>query len=769
MVGAAPRLAEAIAHHRAGRAAEADRLYRDVLAAEPEQVDALNLLGVLAHQRGDHAGAAALIERAIELRPGVADFHNNLGEALRGLGRIDDAARQYRRALDCDPDHAHAHGNLGLIALEQNRHEEATAALARAVALKPDSAPFQINLGRALAKTGRIDDALASFSKADAPYWTALTLHRQGMLDGAIDHYRIALDRDPDRAEARSNLAAALVERGEPEAALPLYQAALAQGEGTAAIYNNLALALHRLGRLGDADDHYQAALARAPSHPDTLNNLGDLRVEQGRVTEALALYERALAIDPDHDHAYVNLVARANLICDWTRLAKYLPGLAARLERIAATGANADSLIPLTFTLPYVSSENTHIRAVATLVGESLARSVPRLAARGAIGRTRRLKIGYLSPDFGDHPISHVTRPIYGLHDRDRFEVLCYSLLDRAGAGGPHLDSIRSDCDRFVDLAKLSDRDAAERIAADRIDILIDLSGYMRHNRARILAMKPAPLQAYWQGHTGTLGAPYIDYVIGDEIMMPPEDAEFFTEKVVRLPDTFSSADRPPIAEVTQRRLDFGLPETGIVLCAFNNPLKIEPETFDAWMRILAAAPQAVLWLSESKDPAVRDNLGAAARARGIDPARLVFASRIPDKAEHLARHRLADLFLDTFKFNASTTALDALWTGLPIVARRGNNAYSRITASYLSAVGMAELVCPTTDAYERLALDLIADSGARAAVKAKLQANLPTKPLFDSERFVRHLEAAYQMMWDRHATGARPGAIDVTPLDAG
>jgi len=796
------RLATALAHHRAGRTTEAAAGYRAIIDQQPNHADALNLLGILRLQDDAADEAAELIGRAVTVRPEVADYRNNLGEALRTLGRLDGAEEAFRDAIERDPSQANAHNNLGMVAMARGQCKAAHDWFTGAIALNDKVARYHANLGRAslelgdtgsaiialtatcaltpnqadmhrmlgiaFHKAGRAGEALDSLRQAVAlePKHAAthsqigLVLQSQDNLDGAVTAYRAALEIDPDFGEAANNLGVALADGGAPDQAVVAYRRALVHNANSSDTHNNMAMALQKLGLLHDAERHFERALECAPDQPDLLNNFGNLRIEQGRVADGLKLYERALEIDPTHDDAFVNLLARANLICDWDRQASLLPKLAARVAKIKAQPQRASSLIPLTFTLPYFSDDNGLISDVCRLVGghfETLA-SVPIVrATRRDNDPERRLRIGYLSPDFGDHPISHVTLPIYRLHDRSEVDVTCYSTLDRSAAAGPYLAEIKEATDQFVDLSRHSFHDAAQRIADDRIDILVDMTGYMRHSRPQVLALHPAPLQLYWQGHTGSLGGSLVDYVIGDPTVMPPDEERYYAEKIIRLPDTFSSADRHPISDTPGDRADYGLPDDAIVFCAFNNPLKIERNTFDAWMRILAATPDSVLWLSRASEPAA-DNLRAAAETSAIDASRLVFATRVPDKRIHLARHALADLFLDTFHFNASTTALDALWAGLPTLTRRGNNAYSRLCTSYLTAVGLPELIVATTEAYVERAVALARDTDSRQNLKTKLSAQLKTAPLFDAARFTRHLEAAYRHIWQHHVAGKPP-----------
>lgn len=635
-------LDEAVAHHQAGRLAEAGRLYQMVVDAQPRATPALHLLGVVAYQRGQPERALPLIDKAITLNPNHADFHNNRGLVLVALGRIDEAIAAYRTAIALDSAYIDAHNNLGVALSRLGRWEEAGACYRTALAGNPSLAAGHLNLGNYYRECGRLDDAIASYQ-------------RSVELNGA-------------NAGARVLLMTALWE---------------------ATRWEDARAQLDRLAPL------------LAPDTPT----------------------QRGQALD-------------------------------------YSTGA------ALAFFLPYIVEDHPLHDVVLRGQAQSFAAAAPYLPPLPRLGRgERRLRVGYLSPDFGDHAIAHVVRPIFAQHDRDRFEVSCFSLLDRSHNPGPYLGDIRDAADHFIDLSRVSDAVAASRIREREIDILVDLSGYMRGGRPRIVAARPAPIQVYWLGHGGGLGATHIDYIIGDPAVTPAAEDHRYVEKVCRLPDIFCPADRHSISATAPNRTECGLPATGLVFCAFNNPTKISPEVFAIWMRLLAGVPGSSLWLTGSRnDAAFRQR----AAAHGIDAERLIFARRVENKAVHLARHRLADLFLDTFTFNAATTALDALWAGLPMVSRIGTSFYSRIGASALRAIGLDELVCADAETYERRALQLALDPAALLALRQRLDQRRLTAPIFDAARFVRHLEAAFGAMWRRHTAGQPPASFDVAVIEA-
>ena len=781
---AAPRVAlsqlnAALALHLSGQLDHAERIYRQVLAVDASNADALHLLGQIEHQRGKTESALALVRRAIKAGPRIAIYHNTLGEVLRQQGFLDEAVAAYRHAINLNRRFGEAMSNLGSVLNDQGKLNDAVAVLRQAVAAKPDFAPAHNNLGIVLFEQKDYPAAIASYRRAIAldPNLSAVhnnlgnALRAEGHLDKAAECFGKAISFKPDYSEALSNLGAVLTEQRRLDDAIVSIERAIAFDPGFAEAYSNLGTALFLKGAFADAVAVYRKAIALKPDHAAALQGLGNALMETGATEEAIRHMHRSFAIDPEFDSVFMHIINAAATLCDWRDLGSFLDSLAARVAAIVAADKDSGlaSLAFLAFVYPYVLRDKSLHKTVL----KGAARYVERQKNAQAAGirfthptRESRLRIGYVSPDFGDHPIGHVTLPVYRLHDRGRFEVFAYSLQDRPAGKEPYVDEIRASVDHFVDASPLSYVETARRIHADGIHLLVDLTGYMRLGRPIVFAMRPAPIQVYWQGHGGSLGADYMDYVIADPTLAPAAEDGDYVEKLARLPNSFSSADRPPIAALATTRAEQGLPERGAVFCAFNNPLKIDPLVFDRWAAILRAVPDSVLWLSSGRGGKAAENLSTAAEQRGIDPKRLVFATRLADKSQHLARHALADLFLDTFHFNASTTALDALWAGLPIVTLHGDNFYSRIGASYLSAVDLPELICQDPDSYQLLAIDLAKQPEKLAELKRRLAMNRLSEPLFDAPRFVRHLESAFEHMWRRHHAGLAPESFDVPVL---
>ena len=373
-------------------------------------------------------------------------------------------------------------------------------------------------------------------------------------------------------------------------------------------------------------------------------------------------------------------------------------------------------------------------------------------------------MRLGYFSPDFRNHAVAYLTAELFETHDRDRFEVIAFSF-------GPEGEDemrrrMRAAFDRFHDVGGLGDREVAALSRELRIDIAIDLAGHTQHSRTGIFAFRAAPIQVVYAGYLGTLGAPYMDYAIADPTIVPPASREFHAEKIAYLPAYQANDSRRAIASRRLERDELGLPQAGFVFCCFNGSYKIVPATFDRWMRILRQVAHSVLLLYVGSD-AARSNLMEEAKRRGVDPSRLVFADALP-REEYLARFRSADLFLDTLPYNAGTVASDALWAGLPVLTLMGESLASRIAASVLDAIGLPELVTRSPGEYEARAIELATNPAKLAELKARLERNRATTPLFDTRSFTRNLEAAYLEMYERHLTGLPPDHIPVMGRDA-
>jgi predicted O-linked N-acetylglucosamine transferase (SPINDLY family) len=758
--------------YQAGNRAEAERLCRSVLRVQPLHAGAVYLLGVLALDGRQPDLALLHFHHATLLQPDNAAFHNGLGEAYRARGDLKPAADCFRAALAVDPRYAAAHNALGLTLLDQGDVAGAIASFRQALAVRPDYERAHLNLGQALHRQGDLEAAGACYAEAirlKPDYAIAhnnlgVVLQAQQRHGEAAACCREALRRQPDYPEAHFNLGNSLMALADPAAARASFGAALRLRPDYAKAHFGLGKAAEALGDMPAALAAFREAIRIQPDYADAHEGIGNVLLRQPDWEGALAALARAVALQPDKTEAFAWLAYGRLMVCDWRSRAADLERLWADADRALAEG-KATPVVPFSaLALPWTAAEHL---AVARSYSEAAARSAePQRQALNFAPRTPgplaggRLRIAYLAGEFRNHATSHLIQGLFGLHDRGAFEVFAYSF--GADDGSSYRRRIAADCDQFIDLSDLSAADCARRIHGDGIHILVDLQGYAQYPRMVLLALRPAPIQVHYLGYPGTLGAEFVDYLIGDPVVTPPERAALFREKLVLLPHCYQVNDhQQPIATTAFTRSGQGLPQRGFVFCCFNNSYKIEPGIFDVWMRVLARVPGSVLWLL-STGAALEQNLRREAETRGVAGERLVFARPLP-KAEHLARHRLADLFLDTYVYNAHTTASDALWAGVPLLTCMGETFASRVAASLLTAVGVPELIVANLEEYERRAVRLAEHPEELRPLRERLAANRTTWPLFDTPRFARNLERAYRAMWQLHAAGRPPELIVV------
>ncbi len=564
--------------------------------------------------------------------------------------------------------------------------------------------------------------------------------------------YSVSSELAPDPFKSAFARASALRRARDLPSAVAAFDEAIAHKSDDASAYLGRGEALLELKRFEAAATSVQFALLLAPDVASAHFLMGEALRGLGQSESARACYERALALDPALPQARGLLWFLEMQICDWPRAAV----AATALEAALARGENATPPFPM---LALADAPALH-RAVTERFAQAVYPADETLGAISARPRREKIRVGYYSGDYENHPVAQLIAGVFESHDRSRFELSAFSF--GRDAGDDMRGRLVKSFDRFIDARMMSDVDIARQSRALEIDIAVDLTGYTRDRRTGVFACRAAPVQVGYLGYPGTMGAPYFDYIIADKTLIPDESRAFYPEKAARLPHTYQCNDRKRAASGRgHARRALGLPESGFVFCCFNNNYKISPETFGSWARILARAPGAVLWLMED-NPQAAANLRAAAAARGLDPARLVFAPRVPT-ADHLTRHGAADLLLDTFPYTAHTTASDALWMGVPVLTRPGESFASRVAASLLMAIGLPELIAATVGDYEDMAVAFATGARDLAGVKAKLAANRLSTPLFDTAGVTAHLEALYQAMYDRLCAGLAPDHIDL------
>ena len=515
--------------------------------------------------------------------------------------------------------------------------------------------------------------------------------------------------------------------------------------------FNNLGVVLKEQGKLGEAVKAYNKAVYIKSDFADAYNNLGNALQEQEKFNEAIEAYSKALSCKPDYAYAHSQKLLQQAKICDWSSVKDDLPFL-------AELGISGDVVTPFSLLAIEDAPERHHLRSKNFATKKLSQKSLTSFVS--PTNRPERLRIGYFSADFREHPVAYVIAKVIEAHNRDEFEVFGYSLH------GNHQDELRQRLenafDRFVDVKGLSDREVALQARRDNIDIAIDLTGYTTNSRTGIFAYRAAPIQINYLGYPGTMGADFMDYIVADRHIIPPENQKYFNEKVLYLPNTYMPTDNGrELSERPMKRSDMGLPEDAFVFCCFNNNYKITSSEFDIWMRLLNKVEGSVLWLRSSNKWAEL-NIKKEAQKRKVDPERIVFAGKVP-MDEHLARHRLADLFIDTFIYNAHSTATEALWAGLPIVTKTGQGFAARVAGSLLNAVGLPELVTESEEAYEALALELATNPQHLADIKVKLEANRLTQPLFNTKQYTNHLENGYQHVYQNYLDSKPPQTTNV------
>jgi protein O-GlcNAc transferase len=728
MPSTADQIEEALALQRRGALADAAARYAEVLRVDPDNSDVNYYLGTMACQEGRFSEGIEFARKSLAGDPRNSRAYVLLGRASSALGRQDEALTCFERAITLTPDLAQAHACRADVLSDLGRLAEAIEGYDKALLLTPEVAEDWVNRGAALYRLGRLEEALASFDKA--------------------------IEQKPNVAQIHARRANVLLDLGRDNEALAGIDHALRIEPGFADVWLVRGNLFFNRQNYQDASASYEQVLKLAPDSALAWLSYGSALLQLNRYDHAFAAYEKAAALDPELDYALGHGVFAHLNLCKWETLRANTRQLLLGLEE----GKNTS----MPFALLAIQSTVAEQFRCAELYAKKMVVFSP--IWHGELYSHDRIRIAYLSADFHEHPVSHLIAGLFEHHDRARFAVTGLSF-------GANKDSamrkrLATAFEHFVDIQSKSDAGIAELIRQLEIDIVVDLMGHTQNARFGILARRPAPTQVHFLGYPGTTGTRFIDYIVADPTVIPKNHFQFYSERVVWLPDSYqANDDRRQISDRKPTRRECGLPDSGFVFCCFNSTYKINPEMFDIWMRLLRALPNSVLWLLGT-NPAAEENLRVETERRGVAPGRLIFAPRMRS-TDHLARNRCADLFLDTLPYNAHTTASDALWVGLPILTCLGETFAGRVAASLLKAAGLSELITTSLEEYEALALRLAREPTLLAAIKGKLANNRDTCPLFDTARFARHIEAAYTIMWERQQRGELPEGFAVEPLD--
>ena len=676
------------------------------------------------------------------------------------LGNWNEAERLLDEFLRSQPRNYEVTYLMAVVQANKRNFQAAAKLFRKAAAIRPNSIDAHFNASVAFSALERFLDVLDSCEAVlklspnhrEALNNRALANYKLGQLEKALDDYDRLISLAPNFSAAHDNRGIILRELKSYEAALASHDAALRLDPNQPHALNNRGIVLRELNRISEALECYARALEIAPNHAEIHYNLALAQRECGLLETAAQSYKNALTLNPQYEFLRGDLLHLEMQMCVWSSFEKSCDDIFARVQR------QERACSP--FTLLTISSSPDLQLIGARTWTRSKCSFVSKISARKEKYHPgKKFRLGYFSADFHNHATAHLMADVFENHDRTNFEIFAFSF-------GPNICDemqarLKNSFDAFIDVSTAMDSEIALQAREIGIDIAIDLKGFTRDARPRILSLRPAPVQINYLGYPGTLGADFIDYIIGDRTVLPNEHRSFYSESIVYLPDTYQPNALRPVSQNAPSRLDLGLPQNAFVYCCFNNNFKITPSVFDTWMYILNQAPNSVLWLF-ADNSAVEGNLRREAELRSIDPQRLVFADRVP-LPDHMARQRCADLFLDTLPYNAHTTASDALQMGLPVLTQLGTTFAGRVSASLLNAVGLPELITHDEVSYASMAISLAHDSAKLGELRSRLAGSFETTPLFDSRRYTRHLENAFERIIKLHRSGAAPRDIMV------
>lgn len=558
---------------------------------------------------------------------------------------------------------------------------------------------------------------------------------------------------NPDFDKAWFNRGVVLYALKRHELSIDSYEKAIKINPTYIDAYNNRGVVLQEIGRYEDAIKNYDQLLVINPKYDKALANKGFILILTLRYDEAIECFTKLLEINPEYNFALGMMSSAQQYGCRWDDFN--------RITNLINEGVRAGKCVTNSLVLMAISDSASDQLKCAEAFAELRCPPSQIKMWNGEIYHHSKIRIAYISPDFREHPVSHLLAGILEHHDKSRFEVYGFSL--GMADSSAMFKRIALSMDGFFDVRQKGSREIAEAMRSMEIDIAIDLGGYTQDARPDLLAYRPAPVQVNYLGYPGSLGVEYIDYILADRVVIPESDFNYYSENIVYLPGSYLPTDSTlKIAERTPEREEFGLPKSGFIYCSFNHAYKIGPVIFDVWMRILKRNPNSVLWLMKLNSTAER-NLRKEAEAAGVDPARLIFATRVPKIEDHLARYRIADLFLDTTPYNAHTTACDALFVGLPVLTYLGHSFPGRVAASLLNTIGLPELVTQSLTDYENMAVKLADDKPLLKGLRDRLSLNRQTSQLFKTAEFCQNLEFAYSTMWSRTEAGEKPSNFQI------
>ncbi|KAH8974053.1 hypothetical protein BDL97_01G081800 [Sphagnum fallax] len=786
-----PRLVDA--HSNLGNMLKAQGLthhaylcYMEAIRLQPTFAIAWSNLAGLLMEAGELQKALTYYKEAIRLKPSFADAHLNRGNVLKALGRPQEAILCYQRSIQLRPDFAIAYGNLASVYYEQGLLEYAILHYKQALLLDSNFLEAYNNLGNALKDAGQVEEAIACYQSClalQSNHPQALTnlgniYMEWNMVNVAATFYKATLAVTTGLSAPYSNLAAIYKQQGHYAEAIACYNEVMRVDPMAADGLVNRGNTLKEIGQVNDAIQDYLHALAIHPTMAEGHANLASAYKDSGHVEAAIKSYNQALALRTDFPEATCNLLHTLQCVCDWDDRDKKFSEVEAVVRRqiqmqvlpsvqpFHAIAYPIDAMLALEISRKYAE----HCSLIASRFGAQSFTHPPATHVKSE-GGSGRLRVGYVSSDFGNHPLSHLMGSVFGMHNRDNIEVFCYALSQSDGS--EWRQRISAEAEHFVDVSTMTSDAIAHLMSDDRIQILVNLNGYTKGARNEIFAMQPAPIQVSYMGFPGTTGAEYIDYLVTDELVSPTQYAHMYSEKLVHLPHCYFVNDYKqknqdvldPLSNMT--RADYGLPEDKFLFACFNQLYKMDSDVFSAWCRILKQVPDSAIWLL--RFPAAGETrLRAFAAAQGVRPEQIIFTD-VAAKNEHIRRSALADLFLDTPLCNAHTTGTDVLWAGLPMVTLPLEKMATRVAMSLCHAASCGEeMVVSSMQEYEERAVMLATHPTMLRALTAKLRSARLSCPLFDTTRWVQNLERAYFKMWNLYCSGSHPQPFKVHEDDA-
>ena len=673
---------------------------------------------------GNFKTAELYLSQALKIGPKNTHVLRFLGVVSAQQKQWEKAGEFFKKSINADPKNAIAYSNLGNVFLELEKYEEAIPYYDKAIALEPTYAEAWSNKGNALSDLKKYEEAIPYYDKA------------------------IALE--PTYAEAWSNKGNALTKLRHFNEALDLYAHAISLNSLYAEAWCNKGACLGAMQAYEDALLHINETLKLKPNYPEAWLVMGQIYGDQGFHGQSLKNYQTAYEIDPTINFVYGFIVHLKALIGNWS-------SYKADLDQLLMKLGSKEKVMPPMGLLSITDDPQIQLKAAQIYCNSAY----PKNDSLGPIPKYShpKIKVAYFSADFKDHPVAYLTAELFELHDREHFEM--YAFSTRKSGPSPIKDRLINAFDHFIEVDEQSDKEVALLARELQIDIAVDLGGHTQHARTGIFAYRAAPVQVNYLGFAGTMGADYFDYIVADKIVIPQEFQEFYLEKKVYLPNSYivDDSQRAPSNKKLSRS-EFGLPEDSTVFCCFNNSYKFNPPRIASFAKILTNVPNSVMWITEN-NASFKQNLLAEFNKLGIAEHRIVFATRVDAMADHLARYRLADLFLDTSPYNAHTTAMDSLKSGLPIISLAGKSFASRVGASLLTAIGLPELIVQSEEEFIDLASKLGQDARALQLLKEKLSQNLTSTALFNTKIFCGHLEAAYQEMHQAYMQDLAPADI--------